>query len=61
MSCVKNIFLIIFLNILGFAQINAQHSELDTVYFVKKTPFLQKILSKRSAHGMKIIQIILMI
>jgi hypothetical protein len=45
MSCVKNIFLIIFLNILGFAQINAQHSELDTVYFVKKTPFLQKILS----------------
>jgi len=45
MSCVKNTFLIIFLNILGFAQINAQHSELDTVYFVKKTPFLQKILS----------------
>jgi len=45
MSCVRNIFLIIFLNILGFAQINAQYSELDTVYFVKKSPFLQKILS----------------
>ena len=45
MSCVKNTFLIIFLNILGFTQINAQHLELDTVYFVKKTPFLQKILS----------------
>ena len=45
MSCVRNIFLIIFLNILSFAQINAQHSELDTLYFVKKTPFLQKILS----------------
>lgn len=45
MICIKNIFLIIFLNILGFAQINAQNSELDTVYFVKKTPFLQKILS----------------
>ena len=45
MSCVKKAFLIIFLNILGFAQINAQHSELDTAYFVKKTPFLQKILS----------------
>lgn len=45
MSCVRNIFLIIFLNILSFAQINAQHSELDTVYFVKKTPFLRKILS----------------
>ena len=45
MSCVKNTFLIIFLNILGFTQINAQHLELDTVYFVKKTPFLQKILT----------------
>ena len=45
MSCVKNIFLIIFINILAFTQINAQHSELDTVYFVKKTQFLQKILS----------------
>jgi hypothetical protein len=45
MSCIKNTFLIIFLNILGFTQINAQHLELDTVYFVKKTPFLQKILS----------------
>ena len=45
MSSVKNTFLIIFLNILGFTQINAQHLELDTVYFVKKTPFLQKILS----------------
>jgi len=43
MSSVKNTFLIIFLNILGFTQINAQHLELDTVYFVKKTPFLQKI------------------
>jgi hypothetical protein len=45
MSCVKNILLIIFLNILGLTQINAQHTELDTVYFVKKTPFLEKILS----------------
>jgi len=45
MSCVKTIFFIIFLNILGFTQINAQNIALDTVYFVKKTPFLQKILS----------------
>jgi hypothetical protein len=45
MICIKNIFLIIFINMVGFAQINAQNSELDTVYFVKKTPFLQKILS----------------
>lgn len=45
MSCVKKTFLIIFLNIVGFAQIKAQHSELDTVYFVKINPFLQKILS----------------
>jgi hypothetical protein len=51
MSCVKNIFLIIFLNILGFAQINAQHFELDTVYFVKKTPFLQKILSYQDLYA----------
>jgi len=45
MSCVKTIFFSIFLNILGFTQINAQNIALDTVYFVKKTPFLQKILS----------------
>ena len=45
MICVKTIFFIIFLNILGFTQINAQNIALDTVYFVKKTPFLQKILS----------------
>ena len=51
MSCVKKTFLIIFLNILGFAQINAQHSELDKVYFVKKTPFLQKILSLENLYA----------
>jgi hypothetical protein len=45
MICVKKVILLIFLNFLGFTQINAQHSELDTVYFVKKTPFLEKILS----------------
>jgi hypothetical protein len=45
MSCIKKTFLIIFLNILGFSQIKAQNLELDTVYFVKKTPFLQKILT----------------
>jgi len=51
MSCVKYVFLIIFLNILGFTQINAQHSELDTVYFVKKTPFLEKVLSYQDLYA----------
>jgi hypothetical protein len=51
MSCIKKTFLIIFLNILGFAQINAQNLALDTVYFVKKTPFLQKILTSQDLYA----------
>jgi hypothetical protein len=51
MSCIKKTFLIIFLNILGFAQIYAQNLALDTVYFVKKTPFLQKILSSQDLYA----------
>ena len=51
MSCVKNILFIIFLNILGLTQINAQHTDLDTVYFVKKTPFLEKILSSQGLYA----------
>jgi hypothetical protein len=45
MSCVKKIFLIIFLNILGLTQINAQNFNLDSVYLVKTTPFLEKVIS----------------
>ena len=45
MSCVKKIFLVVFLIILEFSHVNAQNFELDTVYFVKNTNFLQKILS----------------
>ena len=45
MSCFKNIFLIIFLNIFSFTQTSAQNFQLDTVYFVKKTNFLQKLIS----------------
>ena len=51
MSCVKNIFLIIFLNILSFTHTSAQNFQLDTVYFVKKTPFLQKILSYQDLYA----------
>jgi hypothetical protein len=45
MICVKKLFLTILLIIFEFSQIHAQIFELDTVYFVKKTNFLQKILS----------------
>ena len=45
MSCVKKIFLIIFLNSIVFLKINAQNFNLDTVYLVKTTPFLEKIIS----------------
>ena len=42
MSCVKNIFLIIFLNIFVFTHASAQNLQLDTVYFVKKNDFFTK-------------------
>jgi hypothetical protein len=51
MSCVKNIFLIIFLNILSFTQTSAQNFQLDTVYFVKKTNFLQKLISYQDLYA----------
>ncbi len=45
MICVKNIILTILLIILEISQVSAQIFELDTVYFVKNTNFLNKILS----------------
>ena len=45
MSCGKKILLIIFLNGIVFLKINAQNFNLDTVYLVKTTPFLEKIIS----------------
>ncbi|MCE2655578.1 MAG: hypothetical protein LW602_03875 [Sediminibacterium sp.] len=51
MSCVKNIFLIIFLNILSFTHTSAQNFQLDTVYFVKKTNFLQKLISYQDLYA----------
>ena len=51
MSCVKKIFLIIFLNIFGFTQSSAQNLQLDTVYFVKKTIFLQKLISYQDLYA----------
>jgi len=51
MSCVKNIFLIIFLNILSFTHTSAQNFQLDTVYFVKKTNFLKKLISYQDLYA----------
>ena len=51
MSCVKKIFLIIFLNILSFTHTSAQNFQLDTVYFVKKTNFLQKLISYQDLYA----------
>jgi len=51
MGYVKYLFLVIFLTILGFTQVRGQKLELDTVYFVKTTNFLQKILTYKDLNA----------
>lgn len=51
MSCVKRISFIFFLIFLDFSHVNAQNFNLDTVYFVKNNPFLQKILSFKDLYA----------
>ena len=51
MSCVKKIFLIIIPIIIQFSQVNAQGSQLDTVYYVKNTHFLKKIISLQDLYA----------
>jgi len=50
MIYIKYIFLTIFLTIIGFTQLKAQNRDLDSVYFIKKNSFLDKIISLKDLH-----------
>ncbi len=51
MSYIKFIFAPFFLIIIGFTQLEAQSRDLDSIYFVKKTPFLNKIIELKDLHA----------
>ena len=50
MSYIKIIFLAPFLTIIGFTQLSAQSRDLDSVYYIKSTPFLNKIIELKDLH-----------
>ena len=51
MSYKKNIFVPLFLIIIGFTHLEAQSRDLDSVYFIKTTPFLNKLIELKDLHA----------
>ena len=50
MSYIKIKFFVPFLTIIGFTQLSAQSRDLDSVYYIKSTPFLNKIIELKDLH-----------